>query len=100
MRPEEDKFIERLYLDTFQLLWTYAMSKLNNPALAQEVVQDAFLEAIRNIEKLMSHENPRGWMKNTVKNILEPKSEIVFSNFSGQAIGGSVCTIDNQQKII
>lgn len=68
MRPEEDKFIERLYLDTFQLLWTYAMSKLNNPALAQEVVQDAFLEAIRNIEKLMSHENPRGWMKNTVKN--------------------------------
>ena len=25
---------------------------------------------------------------------------IVFSNFSGQAIGGSVCTIDNQQKII
>mgnify|MGYP006995755337 CR=1 FL=1 len=39
MRPEEDKFIERLYLDTFQLLWTYAMSKLNNPALAQEVVQ-------------------------------------------------------------
>lgn len=68
MRPEKDKFIERLYLDTFQLLWTYAMSKLNNPALAQEVVQDAFLEAIRNIEKLMSHENPRGWMKNTVKN--------------------------------
>ena len=67
MRPEEDKFIERLYLDTFQLLWTYAMSKLNNPALAQEVVQDAFLEAIRNIEKLMSHENPRGWMKNTVR---------------------------------
>ena len=67
MRPEEDKFIKRLYLDTFQLLWTYAMSKLNNPALAQEVVQDAFLEAIRNIEKLMSHENPKGWIKNTVK---------------------------------
>lgn len=30
--------------------------------------------------------------------VLEPKSEIVFSNFSGQAIGGSVCTIDNQQR--
>ena len=43
------------------------MSKLNNPALAQEVVQDAFLEAVKNIDKLMSHENPKGWMKNTVK---------------------------------
>lgn len=43
------------------------MSKLNNPALAQEVVQDAFLEAVKNIDKLMSHENPKGWIKNTVK---------------------------------
>lgn len=67
MRPEEDAFIEKLYQDTFRLLWVYAMSKLNNPALAQEVVQDAFLEAVKNIDKLMSHENPKGWMKNTVK---------------------------------
>ena len=67
MRPEEDAFIEKLYQDTFRLLWAYAMSKLNNPALAQEVVQDAFLEAVKNIDKLMSHENPKGWMKNTVK---------------------------------
>lgn len=67
MRPEEDAFIEKLYQDTFRLLWVYAMSKLNNPALAQEVVQDAFLEAVKNIDKLMSHENPKGWIKNTVK---------------------------------
>lgn len=50
MRPEEDAFIEKLYQDTFRLLWVYAMSKLNNPALAQEVVQDAFLEAVKNID--------------------------------------------------
>lgn len=67
MRPEEDAFIEKLYQDTFRLLWAYAMSKLNNSALAQEVVQDAFIEAVKNIDKLMSHENPNGWMKNTVK---------------------------------
>lgn len=67
MRPEEDAFIEKLYQDAFRLLWVYAMSKLNNPALAQEVVQDAFLEAVKNIDKLMSHENPKGWIKNTVK---------------------------------
>ena len=48
MRPEEDAFIEKLYQDTFRLLWAYAMSKLNNPALAQEVVQDAFIEAVKH----------------------------------------------------
>ena len=52
MRPEEDAFIEKLYQDTFRLLWVYAMSKLNNPALAQEVVQDAFLEAVKNIDRV------------------------------------------------
>lgn len=68
MRPEEDAFLEKLYQETFRQLRTYAMAKLQDSALAQEVVQDAFLEAVKNIDKLMSHENPKGWMKNTVKN--------------------------------
>ena len=38
--------------------------------MAPEVVQDTFHEAVRKIDTLMNHENPRGWLKKVLKNKL------------------------------
>ena len=68
MLPEQDEFIESLYRKYFKKLTIYAMSTLRNSDRAQDVVQDAFHEAVSHIEKLMGHENPGGWLRHTVKN--------------------------------
>lgn len=68
MRPDQDAFLEDLYRTYFLMLRKYASCALESPELAEEVVQDAFHEAVQHIDKLMTHPNPGGWLKLTVKN--------------------------------
>ncbi len=68
MLPEQDMFIERLHRKYFRKLTLYAISALRGPTKAQDVVQDAFHEAVLHINDLMAHENPGGWLMKTVKN--------------------------------
>lgn len=67
MLPEQDAFIENLYRDFFTHLWSYAKAALEDPELAQEVVQDTFHEAVQHIDTLMAHANPKGWLMVTLK---------------------------------
>lgn len=67
MLPEQDEFIERLHRKYFRKLTLYAMSALRDSSKAQDIVQDAFHEALLHIDDLMSHENPGGWLMETVK---------------------------------
>ena len=72
MLPEQDMFIENLHRKCFKKLTIYAASKLRDSDRAQDVVQDAFHEALVHIDDIMTHENPGGWLMKTVKNkILE-----------------------------
>ena len=72
MLPEQDIFIENLHRKCFKKLTIYAASKLRDSDRAQDVVQDAFHEALVHIDDIMTHENPGGWLMKTVKNkILE-----------------------------
>ena len=68
MLPEQDRLIEDLHHLYFNKLTIYAMSVLRDSTRAQDVVQDAFHEAILHIDKLAEHENPGGWLVLTVKN--------------------------------
>ncbi len=68
MLPEQDLFIEELHRKYFRKLTLYAMSVLRNRDRAQDIVQDTFHQALEDIEGLMVHENPGGWLMNTVKN--------------------------------
>lgn len=68
MRPDHDAFLENLYRTYFPMLRRYASCALEQPELAEEVVQDAFHEAAQHIDTLMEHPNPGGWLKLTVKN--------------------------------
>lgn len=67
MLAEQDSLIENLHRKYFKKLTIYALSALRDPNRAQDVVQDTFHEAIRHIEDLMVHENPGGWLMETVK---------------------------------
>lgn len=70
MRADQDEFLEDLYREVFESLWRYAFSYLGDSEMAAEVVQDTFHEAVRKIDTLMNHENPRGWLKKVLKNKL------------------------------
>ena len=80
MRPEEDAFLEELYRELFPKLWRYALTALRDPERAREVVQDTFHEAVRRIDVLMEHGNPRGWLMETLKNKIK-RAERDFNHY-------------------
>ena len=70
MTPQQDELIERLYHDYYSKLLLYAGIVLKDKDLAQDVVQDTFHEAIRQIETLTVRENKYGWLMKVLKNKL------------------------------
>lgn len=63
-----NEFFDRFYEEQFPRMWRYALTMLENPAIAEEVVQDAFVEVLRNLDYLMTCEKPERWLRQTVKN--------------------------------
>lgn len=68
--PEQDVFLENLFRETVNDLILYATAALQDGTRAKDVVQDTFHEAIQHLEDkhLMTHENPGGWLMETLKN--------------------------------
>ena len=64
---EQSEFLEELYRKNFQVLLDYASANLPVD-LATEVVQETFTLASEQVEKLMCHPKPMGWLVKTVKN--------------------------------
>ena len=64
----EKEIIEQLYRLHYKKLFIYARAILKNPDQAEDVVQDTFHEAMRHAHELSTHENPGGWLMNTLKN--------------------------------
>lgn len=67
MEKKQEQFFDALYEQWFSKLCIYANVKINNPPVAEEIVQDAFLVAFLKIEQLMEAEQPERWLKKTVK---------------------------------
>lgn len=70
MLPEQDVFLEKLFHESIDDLTLYATTVLRDASRARDVVQDTFHEAVLHIKykDLMTHENPGGWMMETLKN--------------------------------
>jgi len=68
--PGSNELIETLFREYYSLLFRYAEISLQNADLAQDVVQDVFHEALKHQETLATHENPGGWLMQTLKNKL------------------------------
>ena len=73
MNAEQRRFINELYHTLYKFLVFYADSSLNNKALAEEAVQEAFAIACSKPAQVCGSPNPKGWMVNTtvfvIKNI-------------------------------
>ena len=63
--------IERLYFELFEQMRIYANSALENEALAEEAVQETFRIACMKPEQLCDSPNPRGWLFNTLKYVIQ-----------------------------
>ena len=67
MTQAEQHFIEKLYRETFELLYYYAFSVLKEQSSAENLVNDTFLDAIRKVDILLSHEKPSAWLMTALK---------------------------------
>ena len=68
MNAEQSKQIEALYLEMFDLLIHYARSALKNESLAEEVTQETFFKAIKNIDKFEGRSTLYVWLCQIAKN--------------------------------
>lgn len=60
--------IARLYKEVYNQLHTYAYGILRDRELSEDLVQKTFQTACGKPSKLLSSENPRGWLMETLKN--------------------------------
>lgn len=70
LEKEKKEFLERLFLENYSFMEYYATRFFRNQNLAQDVVQDTFLIAQAKIDRLMASESPKGWLFNTLKNVI------------------------------
>lgn len=62
-------YIETLYKKKASLLYYYSKAIFNNVAIAEESVQETFIIACINYDKLCNSPNPEGWLMNVHKNV-------------------------------
>lgn len=67
MNAEQNRMIEKLYLEMFDKMMVYAHCSLENEALAEEAVQEAFRIACQKPEELCGSADPQGWLVQTLK---------------------------------
>lgn len=70
MDKAKKEFLEKLFLENYSFMEYYATRFFRNQDLAQDVVQDTFLIAQAKIDRLMESESPKGWLFNTLKNVI------------------------------
>lgn len=70
MNTAQSELIEKLFLEMYDMLKSYALSVLKEESLAEEAVQETFQIACQRPEKLFESPNPNGWLVNTLKNTL------------------------------
>lgn len=62
--------VEQLYKDMYPALRVYALRILEDPALAEEAIQDTFCIACAKREQFLSSANPRSWIMCTLKYVM------------------------------
>lgn len=68
---EQDQQIETLYRNISDKLYIYARNALDNPAQAEEAVQETFRIACTKPDEFLGCGNPPGWLVNTLKNVIK-----------------------------
>ena len=68
---ENNDIIETLFRAEYKKLLLYAKAITYDSPQAEDVVQETFYEALRKIDVLKKHENPQGWLMQTLKNKIQ-----------------------------
>lgn len=63
-------YLEKLYLENYSDMASFAARFFQNRDLAQDMVQETFLVAQVKIDQLRQSPSPRGWLFNTLKNVI------------------------------
>lgn len=65
IRAHESEFV-RHYCNNYNLLMDYVSGKLDNknPAIAEEIVQEVFMEVLFHWEEFTSNRYPERWLMN------------------------------------
>lgn len=70
MDAKQSKQIERLYLEMYDIMMSYARANEESEALEEEAFQEAFRIACQEPEKLCNSPNPQGWVFLTLRNVI------------------------------
>lgn len=79
MNKNERIIIDLMYREMFKKMCIYAKSQLGDSALAEEAVQETFRIACEKEQRVLTSENPRGWMMATLRyTISNMKRELAY----------------------
>ena len=67
LNKSEHILIDEMYREMFKRLWIYAKRQLEDDGLAEEAVQETFRVACERGDKVLSSENPKGWIMKALK---------------------------------
>lgn len=65
-----DQYLESLFREHYGAMEAYAYRFFHNRDIAQDVVQETFLIAQAKLDTLLISPEPRGWLFNTLKNVM------------------------------
>ena len=61
-------------------VFLYAEAKVLDEEIAQDIVQDVFLELVSQVSRVIEHPNPGGWIKLTTKNKIHEYERRIRNN--------------------
>lgn len=91
MKQQQTKQLEQLYLEMYDWLLAYGNATLSDPSRAEEAVQETFRIACDKLPVLLTSDNPKGWLVNTMKGVLR--------NFYRQDARGTQVLVPVQESL-
>ena len=79
---EKESFILQLYEKYYNYLIISALIYDVDQADADDLVQDVFEIAIRKVDTLMKHHDPRGWLVKTLENLIKNYHRLHANRFT------------------
>lgn len=84
VKAGDERGFEFLYESTYKSKYYLALQYMKNEESAKDVLQEAYMKAFTNLDKLEKPEAFAGWLgtivANTAKNMLEKKNPMLFSD--------------------
>ena len=96
LTEQEEQFLDAIYAKYAQTLLRCSQSILlqfpDSGALAEECVQETFVVAMRKMKKLLRHEAPEAWLKDTCRKISLTKRRnlLIHARILGTLVSFSV----------